>query len=36
MVVNGMSQLILGEVSTTGAYLLGGVGIFCVGVLAVF
>jgi predicted MFS family arabinose efflux permease len=36
VVVNGVSGLVFGEVSTTGAYALGSAGIFVVGVLGIF
>lgn len=35
VVIGGVSRLFFGEVTTTGAYLLGSIGIFCVGLLAV-
>ncbi len=35
VVIGGVSRIFFGEVTTTGAYLLGSIGIFCVGLLAV-
>ena len=35
VVIGGVSRLLFGEVTTTGAYLLGSIGMFCVGLLAV-